>query len=780
MTAWPQIIGMGGAAMAAGILAVPAVRRVALGSLHQDWLGRELDLDRIEADGITVRCKSGSAARAYRLSGASYDTKPEAEQIALHYGRRDFLHFAASRSVVVRLFGVKRHKSAIYPATWPTPALQEIGDAESARFRDSFELRWYMTLQAPALYQLAEVDERAVSLLKGYGLVRLSRPDDPADPCPLTGFLNFLTCGDLRGDLPAVSSNISANLPGSDLVFDKPTGAIFAHQPTPAHYRVIGIRDWADQTSGQMLHDIMALPGEIEVSQVLTPIAKESALMELKRRANTPMAAAKVAEECHAAIQLLQEGKTSYLRTQLSVILRAPSPEAIDRLTEQVVRILGNAGADYATETKGAAIAWFNRLPDRENLLRPLKLFAENVSALWAFENTPAGLTSSQYGPAPVRSFATGSGQAYAFQFQNSPRPKSLGHYVLFAPSNSGKTTLMLHLLSGLAKFQGVRSYIFDSQEGCRFMTEVMGGHYQSFESLGLNPLDVPDSRRNRHRLRLLVRSMLGDAAQEAGVEDILRRAADIAFQLPREQRSFNQIFRLSFEKHTAAHAAFARWISDHKGREGQYAHIFNAASDSLGGVLSQSFLTGINMNDVLEDPVLAPPVVAHITNAIERIARSGEISGFNVFVDEAANLVRNAAFCDFIKVGYREYRKLGGCIGLAFQEPKALVASGILEEVLQNTADLIFFPNPNSSRKDYLPFNLNDEQLDFIFRAPEGRKVLLVKRDASTGFNESVILDINLGPLGKAIRFYDSGPDAVNRLHDLQEQWGDEWLAHL
>ena len=779
MTAWPLILGMGGAAAVVGTLLVPATRQVAVGSLPQDWLANELDLDRIEKDGITVRSKSRTVMRAYRIGGTPYDTKPEAEQIAAKKARADFLHFAAVRKAVVRLHGVKRLKSTIYPATWPTPALQEIGDAEAALFREAYEVRWYMTLQSQHLYQLAEVDERAMAALKSYKPLRLTRPDDPTKPCQLTGFLNFLNCGDLRDDLRAVSSNVSANLPGSDLLFDKTTGEMFAHQPTPTHYRTIAIRLWPDQASGGLLHDLMALPGEIEVTQIALPISKEKSLFELKRRANTPMAAARVAEECEAAIQLLQEGNNSRFLTQMAVILRARSIATLDTLTKGVTDILSNAGIDYATETKGAPVVWFNRLPDREKLLRPLKLFDDNVAALWPFESAPTGLTASQYGPAPVRSFRTGSGQSYAFQFQNSVKPKSLGHYCLFAPSNSGKTTLMMHLLSGLARFEGVRSYIFDSQEGCRFMVEAMGGRYLSFDNLALNPLDVPDTRRNRHRLRLLVRLMLGEAAQEEDVEDLLRRAADIAFQLPRDQRTFNEIFRLSFEKNSAAHKAFGQWVEDHKGRRGPHAHVFNASSDSLAGLLDQSFMTAINMNDVLEDPTLAAPVVAHIGNGIERVAHSGKLRGFNLFVDEAANLVRNPEFRDFVKVAYREYRKLGGCVGLAFQEPKALIASGILEEVLINTATYIFYPSPNSSRDQY-PFPLNDEQWAFISGAPEGRKVLLIKRDASTGLNESVILDIDLDPLGAVKRFYDSGPDAVQRLRERQQQWGEEWRAHL
>jgi len=414
MSALPILLGVGGLAVAAGALAVPAARRVAFGSVRHDWLAGELDLDRIDPDGFTVRCKSGTVFRAYRLAGDSYDTKPEGEQFALCERRAAFLHEVASNGVVVRLFGVKRRSAPIEPAAWPSPVLQEIGDAEAALYRNAFQLHWFMTLQASGMERLEKADEKVRSLLSAYRPTRLHMAGEPAETCPLTGFLNFLTCGDLRDDLRPVSSNISANLPASDLTFDR-DGSFAAYLPTPTHYRAIGIREWPDQVSGYLLHELMALPGEIEVYQVAAAVPKERAVAMLRHQAGAQFGAAKKAEECMAVIQLLDEGKTSFVVTQFAVILRGARPADVDGLVADVSRILGNRRVVYSVETKGTPVVWFNRLPDHETLLRPLKIQTEDVAALWPFESAPAGLRESRYGPAPVRYFATGSGQNYAF-----------------------------------------------------------------------------------------------------------------------------------------------------------------------------------------------------------------------------------------------------------------------------------------------------------------------------------------------------------------------------
>ncbi|MBC7953630.1 MAG: type IV secretion system protein VirB4 [Rhodospirillaceae bacterium] len=777
---WPLALGMGSAAVAAGALAVPAARRLVFGSVQFDWQGDELEFDRVDHDNMTVRLKSGTVMRSYRLGGLAYDTKPEQEQFALNEGRADFEYACASRGVIVRKFGVKRLRALHLDARWPSPALQEIGDAEAALYRKAYQLRWYMMLQAPSMQPLEEADEKVRNLLGAYRPVHLIRPTDPAADCPLTGFLNYLVCGDLRDDLRAVSSNVSANLPAASPLFDKATGDCIVHLPNAYHHRVIAISAWPDLLSGHLLHEIMNVPGEIEVSQVAVPIGKTFDQLMLKRAANNPLASNEARGEALAASELLNQGRTQRCNTQLAVIVRGRTETEIEDITGQICSILGNRRVAYSVETRAAPVIWYNRTPDHEKLPRPLKLFCENTASLWPFESAPTGLATSQYGDAPVRTFGTSSGQSYAFQFQCTPAPKALGNFLVIAPSRSGKSTLILHLLAGLAKFSRILSVIFDSKEGARFMVEVMGGLYQSFDRLAFNPLDCDDTLINRQRLALLMRTMLGEAGNELGIEDVLSHAVETAFQLPVEARTFNEIFPLVFPAKSDARQAFSRWVIDPKERAGLYAGTFNAPRDGLAGLLDQTFMTGINMNEALDDPNLGAPVVAHIANAMERMARAGRVDGFVAFIDEAAKLLQNSSFCKLGVEMYREYGKLKGAVGMAFQDPSALHSSGIGPAVIENTASFFFFANPQGNRDAYEPFNLNDEQKGFVFGAPEGRKVLLVKRDAATGFEESTILNIDLGPLGKPTRFYRSGPDAVRDLQEIQAKWGNEWPSHV
>src|SRR3546814_7765126 len=100
--------------------------------------------------------------------------------------------------------------------------------------------------------------------------------------------------------------------------------------------------------------------------------------------------------------------------------------------------------------------------------------------------------------------------------------------------------------------------------------------------------------------------------------------------------------------------------------------------------------MVGINMNEALDDSDIGPPVVSHISAGIGQSAAQNS-KGFGIFIDEAAKLSRNEGFKLLMMEMYREYRKLDGLVGLAFQDPQALFSSGIGAAVLENNTTFIF-----------------------------------------------------------------------------------------
>jgi type IV secretion system protein VirB4 len=794
MTIWPQVITTGLMAGGAAALAVPATRKLMLGDIRQDWLQDELALDAIEPDGLTIRLKDGSFARVWSMRGTSYDAKVEQEQHTLLLGRASLLHELGKKGLALRLFAVKRKRPIAYEARWPSRALGEIGEAEAALFKSSYFVDWYLMAASAAMQPLIDAEQIISAQAGDYAPEAVAKAARDGEACPLTGFLNGLISGDYRRDLPSVSASLSGALPGADLHCDRGSGVITAHVPEKQLHRVIGVIAWPETVSGRLLGDILALPGDIEVAQICEPWDRDKALLIYKRKQQAlsgsffgnPAAAV----ETEVILSLLSEGNSTLFATEFQIIARADTESGLAALVRDICEVLGHARVLYRVQTKGAPVCWLNRLPSvprgklmpGTRLMLPLDLRDENIAALWAMPHSAQGLTKSQFGEAPVRFFRTPTGQAYAFQFHVEDKPQARGNYLVFAPTGGGKSTLMMHLLGGLAKFEGVRSYIFDSKEGARFMVEAMGGLYQSYDKLALNPLDVgEDTPANRQRVYHILRALAGDHTLSPEEEAAFSHALDLTFQLEPPERTLSAIYGFAFAKRSALRQVFAKWVIDDKGNRGLHSHVFNAPHDSLGGLLDH-YMVAINMNEALSDPELGPPVVTHMAAAIGQSAAKSA-KGFTIFIDEAAKLLQNEGFRALAAEMFREYRKLNGAVGLAFQDPAALLRSGMAEAFIENTATFIFLPNAQATAESFEPFNLNDEQMSFVLgRAStrRERRALIVKRDAASGFDESAIIDVDLSPLGKSLRFYRAGTDANKHLQDLQATWGETWAEHL
>ena len=783
MSALSQFLLTAGAAAGAAALAVPSVRSLATGDIEHDWMAGEIEFDRVHADGSTVLLKGGDCFRVISLEGIAYDARPAADVGNLAAARSEAFGLCGEASLKCRLFAIKRRRGIDFAGEWPTAPLARIGEAERRRFATTFEIHWRLVVQSRNYARLDAACERVLAALSRFGPSVVAQSPEDSAPCPLTSFLHYLVSGDWREDLPAISGSISWALPGSDIAFGR-DGRISTHAPHETAARLIAVRAWPESVSGSFLGALLALPADIEVCQTALPVDK-TPLTALFRRKSVELATMSFfggreeREEYDDAVEALSGKGAAMFDTQLTVTVGAADKAALDRCLLEATAVMGREQVSYNVETEAAAEAWFNRIPGHEDLVRPLKLFNSNLGGIWPFHNAPSGQQASPYGNQPVRLFGTESGQCYRFQFHTGEGPQARGHYLVLAPTGGGKTTLILHLLAGLAKFSDVRSYVFDSREGARFTIEALGGRYHSFDKLELNPLDVADSPEARQRINLILRSMLSEHAGDDGVDDIIAHLIDSAFRVEPPHRTFDALFEYAFPKGSPVRAAFAKWVAGNDGSSGIHSHVFNAGRDGLASRLEGSHMVGINMNEALQDETLAAPVVTHISSMISRVA-ARDSRGFNIFIDEAAALVGNDGFRRVAEEMYREYRKLNGAVGMAFQDPAALLRSGAAEAVIENTATLIIFPNPMATEADYGAFKLNDEHMAFITGNHPGRKVLVVRRDPGTGLSESAILDIDLSWLGGALGYYRSGVDAVRDLEAAQSEHPDDWMDRL
>ncbi len=772
------IIGLSIASLSSAMI-FKSIKNGAFGDVNRDWTLNELPFDRIDSDKSTIIMKDGGLFRIYQIKGKNYDALPIDEQENLLSVRAKLYNDFSLIGLCFRIFCVKRKENINYPAIYPSQVLTQIAQAEAKEFNHSFVIDWYIIIEHANYKYLSEASEKIFSLLGTYGISLLKTPDDKSLPCPITNFLNYLIAGEKSLNLCAQNENINGNLPATNCNFTK-AGLLSTHTPNLYFNKIITINLWSDVIDGQFLAKIIKLDIDCEIFMSAKPV--KNAIYLIKRQVNQnsmPLIGSQKSQgEFNDLAKLLENGDVCVFDTQFQVAIRTKTMQEMEQALSDIARICGLHKINYAVETSALPLAWFNRVPFNNNQIRPLRIMSDNIAGIWAFPSNEYGRESSPWDNRPVRLFKTQLGSAFRFQFHVANKPQSKGHFLVFAPTGSGKSVLILYLLAGLTKINGVKSFVIDSQNGCKYMIEAMGGLYQSYSDFQFNPLDVGEkSPENLNRINLALRTMLGNMEITNEVQSELDLIYSLVFGVNPPERTLNNLYEVAFAPNSKIKLALSPWV-----KGGIYEHVFNSGFDSFTNKIGDSKIMGINMNEALNDPVLGAPVIAHIANIIAKTAKSAG-KGACIFIDEGGKQMQNAGFRGLAREMWQEYRKLDIACGMAFQQPASLLKTDIKDEILNNTSSYIFFKDSNANPNDYALFGLNEEQINFIKMPSDNnkRQVLIVQRDDATGLNDSIIIDVDLNILGNDIvKYFKSGTQANDLIDHLKATYNENWRDYL
>ena len=348
----------------------------------------------------------------------------------------------------------------------------------------------------------------------------------------------------------------------------------------------------------------------------------------------------------------------------------------------------------------------------------------------------------------------------------------------MIAPSSSGKTVLMQHIIAGALRHPELRVFVFDRYNGTRIFTESCGGEYIDIESekgVTLNPLIEKESLSSKVRLRRLLKMMSGNCDVSASE---LNDVVDLILGLDPDLRIFSKIYKSLLRSNSEFSTNLKEWAT------GAYAHWFNGekngkAFDALD--LSGSRLVGFEMTQILggdsgEDAKSSSgSLIYYIMERILSVVREKACPSW-IFIDEAKPMLETPFFKKYVSVLLLEMRKMGGVVTLCFQNVKHLNESGIGSVILEQCATLFLFPNEKANRKDYEDFKLTDSEWEYVQgnnpTAKKYKRTVLMKKK-----NESVILNIDLSVLGKYFKLYKSDNNLVKYVNELKKQEGDQWV---
>ncbi len=785
--------GLGGlaAVTAAGVAALvltPAVAARVLPKPVETRLADFLPFERLEADGETIVCRNGTRCKLLYLTGVDQNFLRDDDAISLFTARKNMLDGLMDLDVNLRIFTFRDPVDMSDDTPFDNALARRVAKNWNQPFKRSYTTRMVVMVSGREGKNAHRVDDAVniiLSTMDAYQPAVLTQNPEtsPSQDMTIGKFLGQLVSPLSRPSPEGFGDALSDALTADEVEFMKDGRIRFRSGDDVKWCSVIGLRRLGDNTNSLVSNELSAINAECIIVQTVDPQPKTKTLLLLKQQQKMMSSTSfspEVYNQYQAAIEMvegLDESKSALCHFSETIFLFSDSIESLRESEKACRQVLMNAGMTCVIEKGATQASWFMQFPTYDVRPRTYRLMSANIAHLATFDRTPTGLPRSDWGPGPVARFFTAANSVYNHQFHVSMGRDAVGHGICIAPTGVGKTTLIEFLSCMVSRHKNVRHFFFDRFKGTYIYTSAFGGKYLSFnaEKLpltikgGMNPFQCESSEENQEFLKVWLQAIT-NCDDPDSVEQIAR-AVELSFlSLDKEERSLKEIYEASFTPGSQLRRELGKWVDD-----SQYGAMFNAEEDCID--LSDNRMTTFDMTTLLNDPLLGAASVSYIMHRIRQTLRENRSPGL-IFIDETEPLLRDENFRKIYFVMLQEFRKLGGVVISAFQRPEALKATGTSELIRQQSGAYYLFPNPGANREDYDEFDLTERELAFILgQSSTSRRItrgLLIKKPMA---KESVIVDIDLSPLGPLLKIFSSSSKDVGLASDLQEQFGDAWV---
>jgi type IV secretion system protein VirB4 len=393
-------------------------------------------------------------------------------------------------------------------------------------------------------------------------------------------------------------------------------------------------------------------------------------------------------------------------------------------------------------------------------LVRKALISSANAAGFLSLHGMASGRANgNHWGPA-VTVFETTSSTPYFFNFHEG----DLGNFTVIGPSGSGKTVILNFLVAQAQKF-APRTIFFDKDRGAEIFLRASGGHYARLvpgQPTGFNPLALDDNPVNRAFLRDWLAVLL--KAERHDELSTIAAAVDACFDGDpafRRLRYFGELLGGARRPEAGDLASqLAPWING-----AEHAWLFDNASDALD--MSARTL-GFDMTSLLDSPALRTPVMMYLFHRIEE-RLDGEPT--LVLIDEGWKALDDPVFAARLRDWLKTLRKRNALVGFATQSARDALDSRIASAIVEQTATMIFTPNPKARAEDYCQgFGLSDHEFELIRQLPIHSRCFLVRQA-----NHSVVVRLDLAGQPDLLTILSGREASVRRLDMLRSTVGDE-----
>lgn len=535
---------------------------------------------------------------------------------------------------------------------------------------------------------------------------------------------------------------------------------------------LLSVKDYPDTTRAGLIDNLLRLPHELVLTESFAAadrqIARERIDLSLRRLRSADEDAGTERSEMLAARDMLGAGQTGFGDHHLTLLIRADTLGDLDQAIAEGAAALSDIGAVAVREDINLEPGFWGQFPGNEAyIVRRALISTANAAGFLSLHGLPMGRASGNHWGDCVTVLETTASTPYFFNFHEG----DLGHFTAIGPSGSGKTVILNFLASQAQRF-GPRTVLFDKDRGAEIFIRAAGGVYSRLlpgEPTGLNPLQLPDTPVNRAFLRDWLGVLL--AADGPEEETAIAAAVDACFDADpafRRLRHFREL--LGGSRRPAPGDLASRlqpWAT------GEHAWLFDNQDDRLD---LDARTIGFDMTALLDQPRLRTPAMMYLFHRIdERLDGSPAM----VLIDEGWKALDDPVFAARIRDWLKTLRKRNAIVGFATQSARDALASQISAALVEQTATMIFTPNPKAREEDYCDgFGLSRHELELIRALPVHSRCFLLRHA-----NDSVVVRLDLAGMPELLQVLSGRESSVRQLDLLRAQLGDnpaDWLPRF
>ena len=627
---------------------------------------------------------------------------------------------------------------------------------------------------AAELRQLDSARDTLIAALSSYGPRLLGVYPTRQGHCsePLE-FLSTLYNGEMRPVL-LPEQDLGHYLPYRRISFGQETVELGRAGATPRTFlALVAIKDYPGNTAPGMLDELLRLPFEWTLSQSFAFTDRQSALskmnLALRRMRSAEDEAVSLRGDLALAKDDVAAGRAGFGEHHMTIAIRGETPQALDDGVAEVQAVLADLGIVSVREEIALEPAFWAQFPGNfKYVARKGLVSTSNFASLASAHNFPKGLADGNHWGEAVTLFETTAAGPYFFNFHHG----DLGNFTVIGPSGSGKTVVLNFLLAQARKYRP-RIIFFDKDRGAELFIRAIGGRYDRLHTgapSGLNPLQLPDSPKNREFLIDWLALLAGGASIEETAQ--IKDAIDANFAQGRPDRRLRhlvELFRGGHRPHAGDLWSRLRpWWGD-----GERAWLFDNEED-LTDLTAETI--GFDMTQILDSPVLRTPAMMYLFHRVEeRLDGSPSI----IIVDEGWKALDDDVFVRRIKDWEKTIRKRNGIVGFATQSAQDALESRIASAIIEQAATQIFMANPKARAADYMDgFGLTDHEFELIRTLPDTSRCFLIKHGA-----DSVVARLDLGSERDLLTILSGRERTVRLLDEIRAASGDDpadWIPRL